>query len=92
MFRNYKTFYHANRLGGIIAITLFPLVAKLSKKSGLSLGRSSALVTVLSLALLLVPAFMFSGALVSGTQDFIGEIQEGTFVIPPLKNPLPICL
>lgn len=72
--------------GGIIAITLFPLVAKLSKKSGLSLGRSSALVTVLSLALLLIPVFMFSGALVSGTQDFIGEIQEGTFVIPPPKQ------
>ena len=72
--------------GGIIAITLYPLVCKLSEKSGLSLGRSSALVTILSLALLLIPAFMFSGALVSGTQDFIGEIQEGTFVIPPPKE------
>lgn len=72
--------------GGIIAITLHPLVSKLSSKSGLSLGRSSALVTLLSLALLLVPAFMFSGALVSGTQDFIGEVQEGNFVIPPPKE------
>ncbi|WP_076416623.1 AI-2E family transporter [Shewanella sp. UCD-KL12] len=72
--------------GGIIAIALSPLVLKLASKSGLSLGKSSALVTVLSLALLLVPTFLFSGALVTGTQDFIGEVQEGTFVIPSPKE------
>ncbi|BAJ03112.1 AI-2E family transporter [Shewanella violacea] len=72
--------------GGIIAVTLFPLVSQLSKKSSLSLARASALVTLVSLALLLIPAFLFSGALVSSTQDFIGEIQQGTLVIPPPKE------
>ncbi|WP_394200554.1 AI-2E family transporter [Shewanella waksmanii] len=72
--------------GGIIAIALHPLVNKISEKLNMGAGRASALVTVATLAALLVPTFMFSGALFSGTQEFISEIQEGTLVIPPPKD------
>ncbi|WP_394495842.1 AI-2E family transporter [Shewanella sp. ENK2] len=72
--------------GGIIAIALYPVVILLSKKVKLSVGKSSLLVTLLALSLLLVPTFLFSGAIVSGTQDFIAEVHDGTLVIPAPKE------
>ncbi|WP_144209369.1 AI-2E family transporter [Shewanella donghaensis] len=79
--------------GGIIAIALYPVVTFISNRLKLSLGKSSLLITLLALAVLLVPTFLFSGTIVSSTQDFIAEIHDGTLVIPPPKeavNKLPL--
>ncbi|MCL1141780.1 AI-2E family transporter [Shewanella gaetbuli] len=72
--------------GGIIAIALYPVVLFVSKKSHLSVSKTSLMITLLALALLLVPTFLFSGALVSSTQDFIAEIHNGTLTIPAPKT------
>ncbi|USD36030.1 MULTISPECIES: AI-2E family transporter [Ferrimonas] len=71
--------------GGIIAIALYPLVQAGALRTGLSQTRVSVAVTVLALALLLVPTLLFSGALFSGTQELIGDVQQGTLEIPPPK-------
>lgn len=72
--------------GGIIAIALYPIVILLSKKTKLSVGKSSLIVTLLALSLLIVPSVIFSGALVSGTTEFVTEMKEGAFAIPPPKD------
>lgn len=72
--------------GGIIAIALYPIVMVLANKLKLSVGKSSLVVTLFALSILIVPSVLFSEALVSGTTDFVTEIKEGTFVIPPPKD------
>ncbi|MDO6680435.1 AI-2E family transporter [Shewanella sp. 4_MG-2023] len=72
--------------GGIIAIALYPVVLFISSKLRLSVSKSSLLITLLALAILLVPTYLFSGAIVSSTQDFVAEIHDGTLVIPAPKS------
>ncbi|SDJ43832.1 Predicted PurR-regulated permease PerM [Ferrimonas sediminum] len=71
--------------GGIIAIALYPLVQSGALRTGIAQARVSILVTLLVLALLLVPTVLFSGALFSETQQLIGDVQQGTLEIPPPK-------
>ncbi|WP_394132814.1 AI-2E family transporter [Shewanella maritima] len=72
--------------GAIIAITLYPVVLMLSKKLNLSVGKSSLIVTLIALAILIVPVVAFSGTLITGTTDFVAQVSEGTLVIPPPKE------
>lgn len=80
-----RPFIHLVVWGAIIAIALFPLTKVLSEKLTLSIGKSSALVTVIALILLIVPTVLFSGAIISGTQEFANKIVEGNLVFPPPK-------
>lgn len=69
--------------GLIIAITVYPLFAKLKAKLG---GRGklvSTLITVVFLAILLVPTFLLSGSLIDGVQELKAIIEEGRSPIPP---------
>ncbi|WP_417347101.1 AI-2E family transporter [Ferrimonas sp.] len=72
--------------GGIIAVALFPLVRWLSGRFGLKISLASSMVTILVLAVLLVPTYLFSGALFSGTQSLLAEFKEGSLVIPPVSD------
>lgn len=71
--------------GAIIAVALFPIVGWVKGKTGLGQGKASVLVTLITLAILIVPTVTFSSALFSSSQEFIGNIQEGTLEIPPPK-------
>ena len=68
--------------GIIIAVAIYPLhvkLTKLVKKSGLS----SAIITLVFLALIIVPSIFFSSALVDSVRDLSTGIEEGTLVVPP---------
>ncbi|MCE2593537.1 AI-2E family transporter [Motilimonas cestriensis] len=71
--------------GAIIAVALYPVTVFLSNKVKISQGKASLVVTLMGLAILLVPAVMFSGALFTSSQDFIHLLQEGQLKIPAPK-------
>ncbi|MCC4834854.1 AI-2E family transporter [Shewanella sp. 10N.7] len=72
--------------GGIIAIALYPVVKLISRKLKLTVAKSSLLITLLCLASLIAPTVLFSGAIVSSTQDFVAEVHDGTLEIPAPKE------
>jgi predicted PurR-regulated permease PerM len=68
--------------GIIIAVALYPFhvkLTKLVKKAGLS----SAIITLVLLAIIVIPSISFSGALVDSIQELTTGIKEGTLVVPP---------
>lgn len=69
--------------GLIIAITAYPLFAKLKKKFGDRGKLASIVITVVFLSTLLVPTLLLTGSLIDGIQHFRDTIQEGKSIIPP---------
>ncbi|WP_457675527.1 AI-2E family transporter [Thiolapillus sp.] len=70
--------------GIIIAIGSYPLYRWLQKKTGLGGGMTTTLLTLLMLAILIVPSIMLSGALVEEARNLSGYLQEGNELqIPP---------
>jgi predicted PurR-regulated permease PerM len=68
--------------GIVIAVALYPVhlkLTKLVKKSGLASG----IITITLLAILIVPSFSFSSALVDSVRELTASFEEGTLVIPP---------
>ena len=68
--------------GIIIAVAIYPLHVKLTrlvKKTGLS----SVIITVVFLAIIIVPSISFSSALVDSIRELTSGVEEGTLVIPP---------
>ncbi|MCE2570004.1 AI-2E family transporter [Motilimonas eburnea] len=72
--------------GAIIAVALYPVTQFVSNKVKLTQGKASLLVTLVCLAVLLVPAVMFSGAIFSSSQEFIHALQEGNLQLPAPKE------
>lgn len=67
--------------GIIIAVALYPLHTKLTrlvKKSGLS----SAIITLVLLAIIIFPSVSFTSALVDNMKELTTSFKEGTLVIP----------
>ncbi|QIR13350.1 AI-2E family transporter [Shewanella aestuarii] len=69
--------------GAIIAIALTPVASAIANRTGLKMGKASALLTVLIVALLIVPTVSFSGSLISGGQMIYEKLQSGSLTIPP---------
>ncbi|WP_457664995.1 AI-2E family transporter [Thiolapillus sp.] len=70
--------------GVIIAIGSYPLYRWLQKKTGLGKNLTATLLTLLMLAILIIPSVMLSSALVDETRDLSGYLQEGNEIsIPP---------
>jgi predicted PurR-regulated permease PerM len=69
--------------GLIICITVYPMFAKLKTKLGGRGKLASILITVVFLAILLVPAFFLSESLIDGVRGFKVMIDEGRSPIPP---------
>jgi predicted PurR-regulated permease PerM len=81
-FKIFSTFLLPVVWGAIIAVALYPLHNKLTKvikKPGLS----SALLTLIFLAVIIGPSISFSSALFSSVVELTTGIQEGTLVIAP---------
>lgn len=67
--------------GIIIAVALYPLhlkLTKLVKKPGLS----AAVITIVFLAIIIVPSFSFSSSLVDSIQKIADDVREGSLTIP----------
>ena len=68
--------------GIIIAVAVYPLhlkLIRLVKKPALS----STIITLVFLALLIIPSIYFSSALVDSVKEFSAQVEEGTLVVPP---------
>lgn len=73
--------------GAILAIALFPLHKKISKLLGGKKRLSAVLITLIFLALIILPSFSFVSALVSEVKDLFSQISNNTLEIqaPPEK-------
>ncbi|AYB29156.1 AI-2E family transporter [Chryseolinea soli] len=69
--------------GLIIAITVYPMFAKLKTKLGGRGKLASTLITIVFLAILLVPTILLSGSLIDGMRELKAMINEGRSPIPP---------
>jgi predicted PurR-regulated permease PerM len=68
--------------GIIIAIALYPLHNKLTrvvKKPSLS----SLIITLIFLAIIIIPSVSFSSALIDSLQNFAADLRQGTLEVPP---------
>ncbi len=69
--------------GVIIAIGSYPLHRWIQRKTGLGNGWSATLLTVIMLAILIVPTILLSGALMEETRQLTTQVQAGKLKIPP---------
>lgn len=69
--------------GVIIAIAVLPAYRGLTNRLGGRRKLTAALLTVLALALLLVPAVKFFGEVIDGTRNLATQLDAGTLTIPP---------
>jgi predicted PurR-regulated permease PerM len=67
----------------IIAIIVFPLYEKLGRHFGRRKKMASLLITLLALALLLIPSYWLLASLVDGLAQLGADIQDGSFELPP---------
>lgn len=69
--------------GVIISVAAYPAERKLHKALGGSEVWSSVILTLLTLALLIVPLVLLAGTLVDGAQRLGTQVKDGTLSIPP---------
>jgi len=72
--------------GSIMAITLYPLYAKLVKRLKGRKGLASSIITAILLILLIVPFVWLVSSAVGSASDLLKALRENTLVIPP-PNP-----
>ena len=69
--------------GGVVAIAIYPAFLKLREAVG---GRNKLAVlifVVLSLSIIIVPAWFLGGSLIESAQGFGKSVESGEFVLPP---------
>ncbi len=69
--------------GAIIAIALYPFFARLKRWLGGRNALSGVLLTLLLLAILLLPATWIIRSLVEGIETLVTQLRNQTFMIPP---------
>ena len=69
--------------GAIIGITVYPIFVKLSIRLKHSPKIASAIVTMVLLSFILIPAALLTDSLVDGVRHFRTVIQEDRHIIPP---------
>ena len=67
----------------IMAVAIYPLFVKAQAMLGGREKLAAVLVTLVALAILIVPTVMLSGSLVDGAQKFTEEVDAGTLSVPP---------
>ena len=68
--------------GIIISVAIYPMFTKLSKIMGDRSKLSSLIITLLALALLIVPSVLFIDSTITGIQNLAAQMQEGSLNIP----------
>jgi len=69
--------------GAIMAVAIYPLFVKVYAALGGRQKLAATLITLLALAILIVPTVMLSGSLVESSKTLSTQLEEGTLVIPP---------
>ncbi|OBT07931.1 AI-2E family transporter [Vibrio sp. UCD-FRSSP16_10] len=64
--------------GAIIATALFPVVKTIESKTGLSQGKSSWLLSLSAVALLILPTYLIGDSLFDTAGNIYQQVQEGT--------------
>ena len=67
----------------IIAVAIYPVFLKLQSMLGGREKMTATLMTLVALAILIVPAVMLSESLIESSKTLTEEIQAGTLTIPP---------
>ena len=67
----------------IFAVALFPVFRWLRSKLGGRGGLSAALLTLVALALLIVPIVMLSTSMIESVQSITRGVEDGTLTVPP---------
>ena len=69
--------------GMLIAVVLHPVYISLTGRLGGRRKLSATLITMLMLAVILVPSYFFVGSLVSGIRDIGTQMENNEFRVPP---------
>jgi len=69
--------------GAIMAVAIYPLYVKAHHKLGGREKLTATLITLIVLAILIVPSVMLTDSLIDGTQTIATEYDSGTLTIPP---------
>jgi predicted PurR-regulated permease PerM len=69
--------------GAIMAVALYPLFKTAYHKLGDRQKLTATLITLVALAILIIPTVMLSGSLVDGVQTLTQEVDNGTLAVPP---------
>lgn len=67
----------------IIAVSLFPLYSSLAIRLGSRKKLASAILTLLMLSIIVVPAVIFTDSLIEGIQQFNNDLDAKELAIPP---------
>ncbi|ODV43356.1 permease [Cupriavidus sp. UYMMa02A] len=66
----------------ILAVTIYPLQVRMRGRLGLSEGHVATLIIVVSIAIILVPAYLLGVAVFESVERAIDVVKDGTFRIP----------
>jgi len=69
--------------GIIIAVAIYPLFEKFASFIGNRKKTAATLITLIALALLIVPSIIFVGSTVEGLKNFAAQMESGSLTIPP---------
>jgi predicted PurR-regulated permease PerM len=69
--------------GAIMAVAIYPLFVKAYTAFGGRQKLTATLITVLTLAILIVPTVMLSGSLIESSKALATDIDAGTLTVPP---------
>ena len=69
--------------GAIMAVAIYPLFVTAYTRLGGRQKLAATLITLIALAILIVPSFLLSESLVDGAQSLSAEMEAGTLAIPP---------
>jgi predicted PurR-regulated permease PerM len=77
----FKPFIVPVAWGIIIAVALFPVAKKMNSILGERKNLTAIILTVLVLALVIIPTFLFTSSIVESVQNFSNDIEEGKLSI-----------
>jgi len=76
-------FFHIMLWGIIIAIAFMPIHQSLSKKLGGKPKLAATLIVLISLAIIIIPSWLFLDSVVEGLKAMKADYRAGTLTIPP---------
>ncbi|CAG9181661.1 AI-2E family transporter [Cupriavidus respiraculi] len=67
----------------ILAVTMYPLQVRMRRRLGMRDGRSATLIVLVSLALIMVPAYVLGVALLESVENAMHAVRNESIRIPP---------
>ena len=83
VYHDYPSVCHSSSVGVILAITLFPLYSRLLKLLKGRKGLSSTIITLVLLALIIVPSAFLISSIVENGKELVTSVRDQTLTVPP---------